>query len=293
MNTFECSCEKSHAPMETPRDESISFSKPVRKHPLFEIFASGNIFERSKRLMGFTLIELLVVIAIIGILASMLLPALGLARETARGIGCLNNMKQIGLGFQMYASDSNNYFPAPISTDFSNGLAWDAALASYLNYTQMNIGEAGSLPNEGEYPVLKCSSDNLEPTTSGHKRRSYSIACYSDEYNHVPLGSYSHYYNVPFHLPLSKTPTLNYLLLEVWSGSNYVAENGPDNFTGSTEHRDGVRDFKSPSCLHQKKKGANFAFMDGHAKYETRIFENIRQGWMLGQKDDLRYWHSP
>jgi len=112
---------------------------------------------------GFTLIELLVVIAIIAILAAMLLPALASAKQRANNAKCMSDMKQIGLGFNLFVDDNADHYPAAACDGADNSqFTWDTALHSYIggnqSLTQAQL-DSGAVDQTLTAKILRCPSD--------------------------------------------------------------------------------------------------------------------------------------
>jgi prepilin-type N-terminal cleavage/methylation domain-containing protein/prepilin-type processing-associated H-X9-DG protein len=144
-----------------------------------------NFHTLAVRRSAFTLIELLVVIAIIAILAAILFPMFGRARENARRTSCQSNMKQIGLGVLQYVQDFDEMGPARALTIEGQSVSWRQTIQPYIKSTQVlvcpsnpnnkNVADSAKLG----YPQIMASyssayvSDN-NSNTNGNTTGSYS-----------------------------------------------------------------------------------------------------------------------
>ena len=122
---------------------------------------------RARQRAGFTLIELLVVIAIIAILAAMLLPSLAAAKEKSKRITCINNLKQVGLGFMLYTDVNEGRVPSAITYGSTPGDPGTAPAT--VRFTDQYGGVAKSL-NIANPRVFWCSSDRFNKLTNAAPR---------------------------------------------------------------------------------------------------------------------------
>ena len=87
---------------------------------------------------GFTLIELLVAISIVALLAALLLPVLGRAKETGRATACLSNLRQLGFALQLFVQDNQNRLPVMYDAPASTPLATvDIVLTNHLGSSRI------------------------------------------------------------------------------------------------------------------------------------------------------------
>ncbi|HEU5396836.1 MAG TPA: DUF1559 domain-containing protein [Verrucomicrobiae bacterium] len=206
-----------------------------------------------QRSTAFTLIELLVVIAIIAILAAMLLPALSRAKESAKKISCINQLRQLGLSIQMYLNDSHDYYPPRTMTN-----RWPALLRDGYQH----------------FDMLVCPSDLPDPLTITNDGipadcapRSYLINGWNDYYATV-APDVSSWYNggdatmvMPASIIRQPSDTIVFGEKDHDAGDFYMDYQQYDDLLrlDQSKHNSGGKNSKSG--------GSNYTFADGSARF--------------------------
>lgn len=253
-----------------------------------------------QRRLAFTLIELLVVIAIIAILAAILFPVFAQAREKARSTTCLSNLKQIGLGFMMYAQDYDETFTIARQWGGCNppGNA-DADFTSKLSAYISRVAGYDTVGNRNRTSIWRCPSDG-NPRNNGRTPNSYNVpvtnsGAYQFAYNwDTTCGAASGAYQPGRTFAEFPAPADTILLAETSRPGSILGQNNPylwgpfgnglsqncSRFVNSPADNDGFSGCAA-TIAPRHSNGWNYVFADGHAKWfrpESTIDRNPSDG---------------
>jgi len=219
---------------------------------------SAEISPSCFRRLRFTLIELLVVVAIIAVLASMLLPALGKARQKAKMIACANKQRQIATSMFFYSGDSDDWFPPMYLGRHDNPGEKCVVFSRYSIFTKNYFGEPQQVIDglaDATHDVYHCEINmQLSPTyaedASKYRKGQirYGSFVYNDFFTNIPLSAETYAVSSSAAKRLAvpamkiKLPAICALICDGYTGSSHMG--------GSQQYPHGFK--------------ANVAYFDGH-----------------------------
>jgi len=200
--------------------------------------------QKTRQRLGFTLIELLVVIAIIAILAAILFPVFARARENARRASCQSNLKQLALGFTMYAQDYDEKFPS-----LNSGTVTSPPVPSDTAFNLWTPGVYWKSWASDIYPYVKSSQIFLCPSNQlNYYGTNYGLPYYASN----TAGALVNYFvnNSPA-LASFQQPSQSLMISEKGNGGGHQYILGGAYYAMKAAHFD----------------GGNIAYVDGHVKW--------------------------
>lgn len=200
----------------------------------------------SRQIRAFTLIELLVIVAIIAILAAILFPVFGRARENARRTVCQSNMKQLGLAYMQYTQDYDERSPAIYlagsPTLRTPGMVLDPYIKSALTW--------------------RCPSDNSQnqnAVDANYTYVSYGYNSFMMNKSLPPTGGW----RTPIPIAMLQTPALDCLFAGSWNSSGGWILDNPGTYNRIEGNAEGATDVIKRGHMN----GGNILYADGHVKW--------------------------